>query len=368
MTPSELIENIGSIFPIGNSSSTCELNERMLPGDMCGVTCKAGYELSEEITYLGCRSGAYVGYTDDNLTISQTLPAPTCKPYGSNAKTKEVVEAQVRLMLSSNKAVQALATDEAREALARGISKGLDIGDGSEPPKVTITHVLDGASTGRRLLPILGGEGLRGRRTQTNTSTTEEEAVPSVIILFYVEAESENTLKYVLSALEDWSTDPTLLPASVLTLINTALKDTGVDATVTGVSFTAPVLGIKDVEVKKREIKPELPVDLIFWWYFLAIVVAFGCLALCRCFRKFRSRLPCWRHERKGAYLTASGKKIFMTDAEQKEMMMQHGFRPPVKTTADATQTEWATQTTAWAPAGRGAGQATSTSPSVGPA
>merc|ERR1719424_1525203 len=124
------------------------------------------------------------------MTSSKTLPAPTCKPYGSNAQTEEVVEAQVRLILSSNEAVQALSTEDAREALARGIAEGLS-GDG-EPPKVTITHVLDGASTGRRLLPVLGGEGLRGRRTLTNTSTPEAEADPSVIILFYVEAVSEN--------------------------------------------------------------------------------------------------------------------------------------------------------------------------------
>jgi hypothetical protein len=379
MTPSELIENIGSIFAIGNSSSTCALNERMLPGDMCGLTCKAGYELSAEITYLGCRSGAYVGYTADNMTVSKTLPAPTCKPYGSNAQTEDVVEAQVRLILSSNEEVQALATEDAREALARGMAKGLDVGDGSPLPEVTITHVLDGASTGRRLLPVvLGKDSLRGRRLDTTTATTTSTGTtvppdppdPSVIILFYVEAETENTLKFVLSTLEDWSTDPTLVPASVLVDVNTALKDTGIDAIVTGVSFTAPVLGIKDVLVTKREVEEEIPVNLIFFWYILAFVVAFGCLALCKCFRKFRNRLPCWRHERKGAYLTASGKKIFMTEAEQKEMMVQHGFRPPVKTAVDATQTEWATQTTAWAPAGRGsgAGQAMRTSPSVGPA
>merc|ERR1719247_1453844 len=99
----------------------CSVDKIMRPGEICIMTCQAGYQLPDEVIYLGCRLGQYVGYTSADMNSTKTLTAPTCRPYGSKATEVTVVESQMRQALGYTDDVPKLTQPSALGPVGEGI-------------------------------------------------------------------------------------------------------------------------------------------------------------------------------------------------------------------------------------------------------
>merc|ERR1719387_1249791 len=127
VTPLELEPNVGHLFAPGAhiyppaANYNCSVDKVMKPGEICIMTCQAGYQLPDEVIYLGCRLGQYVGYTSADMNTTKTLTAPTCRPYGSVATEVTVVESQMRLALGYEDDVEKLTHPSARKPVGEGI-------------------------------------------------------------------------------------------------------------------------------------------------------------------------------------------------------------------------------------------------------
>merc|ERR1719453_49231 len=127
VTPRQLEPKIGhllapdaDLYPPAMNYN-CSVDKIMKPGEICIMTCEAGHQLPDEVIYLGCRLGQYVGYTSADMNSTKTLTAPTCRPYGSKATEVTVVESSMRLALGYPEDVPKLTHASAKKPMGNGI-------------------------------------------------------------------------------------------------------------------------------------------------------------------------------------------------------------------------------------------------------
>jgi hypothetical protein len=127
VTPEQLEPNIGhllvpdaDVYPHAVNYN-CSVDKIMRPGEVCLMTCRAGYQLPDETTYIGCRLGQYVGYSSADMNSTEMHTAPTCRPFGSDATEITVVESQMRLALGYASDVEKLTDPSARKPVGEGI-------------------------------------------------------------------------------------------------------------------------------------------------------------------------------------------------------------------------------------------------------
>jgi hypothetical protein len=345
----------------------CSMDKPMKPGEVCVIICEDGTELPEEVIYLGCRFGQYVGYNSADMNSTKTLPAPTCRPRGDTSGEKTtVVESQMLLALAHVEDVELLTHESAKKPLGKGI-KGSFLAV-AEDSKISFeaeyTVHVEGAFSAiqdvRRLYdgnfddadsPRSLANGVESTYAPTTTATPTDDpyddgnitrvekvrAKASVIIRFFVEADGAQAgpaLDFVKDTLDDWSENPASVPMSVYDSINAALAEAGIKVRILGVSFTAPILGTKYVDKSVPE--AEDPYWFVYW---LAAAAAICVIPLL--FFGLRSSAAIYTSRKKepaeDSYLIKAGE---LTPEQERELMLEYGFRPPLQGFDVFTQTE----------------------------
>lgn len=170
----------------------------------------------------------------------------------------------------------------------------------------------------------------------------------SVIVLFSVGADggqAGHALDFAKATLDEWSKSPSSVPMSVYDSINKALEAAGIYVTIVGVAFTAPTMGSKVVDHEMPEV--EQPPDYIYWLTIIA-AVAVGLLFCLGLRYLIKKRLKARRKKKlaQQRYLlptTGYGQPGQLTVEQEKQLMMQYGYRPPLQGATISTQTEpWA--------------------------
>jgi len=390
VTPRQMEPNIGHLlepavgaYPLAGTYN-CSIDQIMNPGEICLMTCRAGYQLPDDVIYLGCRLGQYVGYTSADMNLTKILTAPTCRPYGSDATEVTVVESQLRLALGYADDVQKLTEPSAKKPVGEGIKRSFvvvaedPLNDGPFNAEFTV-HVKNINSldmNSRRLdeddfddedgwARFLKKHALDETSTNAPTTTAAPTDDPyealnasrlgkvrgraSVIVLFSVAADggqAGHALDFAKGLLDEWSSSPGTVPMSVYDSMNAALEEAGIMVTIVGLAFTAPTMGLKVVE---SEIPPVVePIDIQYW----LTVSAFGALG-CVVLAFLRSRIKKWlkarrRKREKLKHLYGPRTQQQISVEQEKLLMQQYGMRPPIQQAAMMTQTEpWAYPTPA---------------------
>jgi hypothetical protein len=136
--------------------------------------------------------------------------------------------------------------------------------------------------------------------------------------------------------LDEWSENPASVPSSVYASINAALEAAGIYVTIIGVTFTTPIFGKKVFDAPKP-VEPDSSWPFDVWTAAAAAAVCAGLGCCCVCLGYLFKTRTAKVGDGEDRYLVKPGA---ITEDQEKQLMLEYGYRPPLQGFTIATQTE----------------------------